>query len=195
MLKILSSDCSVLPNISSGLMTVTEGISGYWTFGSVVAHTCAIGHYLTSNLTIMCLSNGSWNGSQPACQVVNCSSPSAPNNGWYTPEKNVYYYLNIVNYSCQIGYDLDGANTSECNATGQWSEDTPECVIKECGNLTDPENGVVYPNCTYYGCSAIYVCNQGYRPNPVDARICLASGNWSESPTCDVICTYSRFYG
>ena len=57
----------------------------------------------------------------------------------------------------------------------------------DCGDLSDPLNGVVtYASTTFTTGLAIYECNENYTLNGNLSRICQADGSWSGvSPVCD----------
>ena len=57
--------------------------------------------------------------------MQDCSAPSAPTNG--SISGNVYTHDSDVIYNCDVGYKLDGDNTTTC-ADGTWSGSTPTCV-------------------------------------------------------------------
>jgi len=174
-------------------MHLSEGIAGNWSYGSRVSFSCTAGYNLTSDLPMMCLGDGSWNGTQPMCEMVTCPSPSMTANGSYAPAITTFHYRDVIQFSCQLGFDIIGPNNSYCNATGQWSDESPECQIKCCGNLTDlPHGSVVHTGGTTFGQTAHYNCNEGYTLNGTNTRICNASGHWTlEAPTCDVIRKFS----
>ena len=177
-------------------MLVTTGEEGNWSIGSSVTYNCSTGYNLTSDLPMMCLSNGSWNATPPVCEPVPCSPPNIPANGSYVPETTTHHYGDIIDFSCLPGFKLIGANSSFCNSTGQWSKESPSCQIKDCGNLTDPINGTVsHPDGTSFNQRAYYHCSEGYTLNGTDTRTCNESGNWTfEAPTCDVIRKYYLYY-
>ncbi len=58
-------------------------------------------------------------------------------------------------------------------------------VINDCGDLTNPENGMVSFTSTLQGSIATYTCNEGFTIDTFPAsRICLQTG-WSGSePQC-----------
>lgn len=57
-------------------------------------------------------------------------------------------YLSIVNYQCDIGYNMNGAPQIQCMANGQWSSSAPTCqsqyLIHE--NLTPTSTVFTYIN-------------------------------------------------
>jgi len=170
-------------------MHVSAGVAGKWSYETSVAYICSIGYNLTFDLPMLCLSDGSWNGTQPVCEQITCVPPIAANNGSYVPQNAAYTFMDTVEFSCSIGFDLNGPNSANCSATGQWSHSSPVCQIKDCGSLTDPTHGkVVHTDGTIFGQTAYYSCNKGYTLNGTESRTCNELGNWTfESPTCDVI--------
>jgi len=185
----LNKECANLTDIDNAVMQVTAGVAGIWSFETAVTFTCEAGYYLSPNLPIICSSNGSWNDPQRVCERVTCIPPITPNNGSYSPEKSTYNYSEMVEFVCQLGFDLIGLNSSECIDKDQWSEGPPLCQLKDCGILTDPTNGKVWhTDGTRVGATAYYTCSEGSTLNGTTSRTCNESGVWtSESPTCDVI--------
>ena len=66
-------------------------------------------------------------------------------------------------------------------------------VISDCGNLTDPVNGLVgYEGTTDfrtgYKSEAAYSCAQGFSLLGYTRRLCLASGKWSGKPPRCIKC-------
>ena len=57
--------------------------------------------------------------------------------------------------------------------------------VADCGNLTNPENGMVRVSGTAEGDTAEYSCTEGYELNETGTRICGSNGTWSgEEPVC-----------
>lgn len=58
-------------------------------------------------------------------------------------------------------------------------------ISVDCGNLTDPENGMVRVSGTLEGDTAEYSCIEGYELSENCTRICGPNETWSgEEPTC-----------
>ena len=56
--------------------------------------------------------------------------------------------------------------------------------VADCGELSDPENGVVTYASTVYLSQARYSCNEGYELSQTGSilRICRANGQWTSFP-------------
>jgi len=69
----LNKACESLTDIDNGVMLLTAGVEGNWSYNSSVTFTCDIGYYVTIDQPMICSSDGSWNGTKPACVRVTCS--------------------------------------------------------------------------------------------------------------------------
>ena len=60
--------------------------------------------------------------------AITCGDPGVPQNG------NTFVISvsvgSIVNHTCNIGYNLEGADQRECLSNGNWSELLPMCISK-----------------------------------------------------------------
>ena len=65
--------------------------------------------------------------------------------------------------------------------------DFTSLTVVNCGNLTDPANGVVNHSAgTTSEQNATYRCNTGYNLVGDSIRTCQAEGDWSgNAPTCE----------
>ena len=60
--------------------------------------------------------------------VVDCGSLVDPNNGQVNFSNTTFE--STANYTCDLGYSLNGNWTRTCEANGEWSEDQPSCERK-----------------------------------------------------------------
>ena len=123
------------------------------------------------------------------CLVVDCGQPERPNNG----DRQAFSttFESKAQYVCGRGYRLEGASERTCQANGQWSGSVPTCVLIDCGNPGDPDNGrVVLPRgVTTLGAIAQYECSTGYQLSSNVRRSCQSDGTWSLSePACSCEC-------
>ncbi|XP_072319033.1 beta-2-glycoprotein 1-like [Eucyclogobius newberryi] len=157
--------------------------------GVEVVLSCETGY--TSFLgprTIICKASGTWTKTQFRCKPVQCSNPDPPMNG------NLYYentlYQSIVNYTCDDGYILKGANNASCLADGRWSAQEPQCKIVSCGPAPIPEfgmiiyNKIIRKNNLNYGTIGNYKCLPPFALFGKEFVECTASGQWTETPQC-----------
>lgn len=60
-----------------------------------------------------------------------------------------------------------------------------QSIVVDCGNLPDPENGMVDISSTYRSSVATYSCDEGYFVVGVVSRLCQEDGMWSDQePIC-----------
>ncbi|KAH3700415.1 hypothetical protein DPMN_075391, partial [Dreissena polymorpha] len=114
--------------------------------------------------------------------------PLTIENGGVTFSNNATTYNETATYTCATGYYLTGDAVRTCDTSGIWSMSAPTCVIYDCGNPSEPENGLVnYAEGTTYNQSAAYSCIPGYEMNGIMLRVCQADGSWKgTSPTCQL---------
>ena len=61
----------------------------------------------------------------------------------------------------------------------------PLLAVVDCGNLTNPMNGMVTLTTTTFESTATYSCNMNYVLSGAMTRMCRADGTWSGSdPNC-----------
>ena len=140
--------------------------------------------------------------------VVDCGSLEYPDNG-QVELSNTTFEL-TANYTCDLGYSLNGNSIRTCEANGNWSGDPPSCECKwlncwrmiilthsfpsvcavvDCGSLQDPDNGQVGFSNTTFESTGNYTCNLGYGLNGNSIRTCEANGVWSgDPPSCECKC-------
>ena len=56
-----------------------------------------------------------------------CLRPQVPANGNLKPELDVYFVGQPIQFECENGFELVGAEFIECLNTGLWSTDVPQC--------------------------------------------------------------------
>ncbi len=55
----------------------------------------------------------------------------------------------VANYSCTVGYILDGPSQRQCGSDGEWNDSAPECERKDVHILTTVEPSLMITNWTY----------------------------------------------
>jgi hypothetical protein len=119
-------DCGALLNPTNGTVAVSAS-----TFGSTATYSCSTGYQLSGVATRTCQASGAWSGSAPSCPIVDCGALLNPTNG--TVAVSASTFGSTATYSCSTGYQLSGAATRTCQASGAWSGSAPSCVSR-CPN-------------------------------------------------------------
>ncbi|XP_035665048.1 sushi, von Willebrand factor type A, EGF and pentraxin domain-containing protein 1-like, partial [Branchiostoma floridae] len=174
--------CSPLAAPTNGVRTPATG-SNF--FQDLILFSCNTGYILTGAATTTCQADGSWSNAVPACTLVQCQSLTAPTNGALTPTGTTSYQT-MVTFTCNTGYDLNGADDTTCQADGTWSHVVPTCTAVQCAALTPPTNGAVNPTgATSFPNMVSFTCNTGYVLTGTATASCKADGSWSNAvPTC-----------
>lgn len=160
----------------------------------------------------VCLANGEWSEEEPTCQLIYCPRlPEQMPHGSVTGAEETPLYAAVVQFSCDPGYELQGAQQVTCEDDEQWSAPFPVCRPINCPfpglvphakaslnrsttSASSPpvpipfnEQAVEYE----YGDLLNYTCRKRYAAQggaSVVERRCLADGTWSgKAPSCSRI--------
>ena len=154
------------------------------TFTSVATYTCNEGFTLEGPSEKVCQEDGSWTTVTHSCHPVECKPPKDIKNGTYQSSDG-YLYGNVVTYTCNIGYFLNGESDLTCEADGTWSNDAPVCSVKLCPAPEYIRNGRFKVLSIEYNGRVEYSCNEGYELEGHEVRTCQADRTWTgEEPTC-----------
>ncbi|XP_056892730.1 beta-2-glycoprotein 1-like [Takifugu flavidus] len=169
-----------------------EGLQRYFNPGEELVLSCEPGYTpLSGPRKIICRVNGEWTKTKLLCIPKRCPYPESLLNG------EVYYtdtvYGSTINYTCDEGYTMNGADVSECLSNGMWSNPAPECKAVQCGLAPIPQFGkIIYNkhvegNTTSYGTQGTYQCLPPYVLFGDAKAECTSNGNWTKTPECRVV--------
>ncbi|KAM3865307.1 beta-2-glycoprotein 1-like [Diretmus argenteus] len=160
-----------------------------------VTLTCAPG-YVASTANprrISCTAAGQWTPSDLTCSPRMCPIPK-PLQALAMGRTEVPFKT-VLNFTCDDGYVMEGANESRCLNDGTWSHPPPLCKAVSCALPKAPRDGrIVHDNrvagaTTIYGQGWTYECNPPKAPS-FERGSCMADGNATEPPVCrEVSCT------
>ena len=178
---------SCLPDCTDpGVPTNGQRSGQSYSYNSVVTFSCNTGYTLTGANSLICLSSGSWNDTAPTCNPVDCGDPGTPSNG--AKAGTSFTYNSIITYSCNVGYNVMGADSLTCLSSGSWNRSVPSCVIVSCGNPGTPSNGQRIGDTFNYSSTVTFHCNTGYNLSGSLALLCLFSGSWNDTtPFCNKV--------
>uniref|UniRef100_A0A8R1DVB2 Sushi domain-containing protein n=1 Tax=Caenorhabditis japonica TaxID=281687 RepID=A0A8R1DVB2_CAEJA len=101
-------------------------------YKSEVEYECSNGWHLLNSpypslrsIRRVCQSDGSWSGSEPSCELVDCGRPPLIANGGVDVESTTYE--STANYTCHRGFRLIGPESLTCGGRGEWQPATPFC--------------------------------------------------------------------
>ena len=179
-----TTTCTIVscPTLSNSVSGTYSALSG--TYGSVVTLSCSTGY--CGGGIIACQDNGLWDTAAATCSPATCLALANPANGNVSITSDATYGT-VVNYTCNIGYNLSGTARRTCGAgcpagTGQWSGSAPTCNIVTCPALANPTAGAYSTFNGAYGTASSLTCALGYCGGGV--RMCQANGSWTEVSAC-----------
>ncbi|XP_078666608.1 CUB and sushi domain-containing protein 3-like isoform X2 [Branchiostoma floridae x Branchiostoma belcheri] len=166
---------------ANGAVSPTGAVS----YPNSVTFTCNTGYGLSGAATLTCQADGTWSHSPPTCQSGQCPTLTPPSNGALSPV-GATSYLDVVTFTCNVGYELVGTSTVTCLSNLAWSHAVPTCRPVLCSARAAPANGAVSPTgAVSYPNGVTFSCNPGYILNGAAAATCRADRSWSNPvPTC-----------
>ncbi|KAM8842044.1 beta-2-glycoprotein 1-like [Synchiropus picturatus] len=175
------------PPISDGIDEVR--LKRVYEVGEEVTLTCEQG-YLPSTTTprrITCTSTGDWTASDLLCTPKMCAIPRPLQP--LAMGRTEAPFKSILNFTCDDGYVMQGANESHCQHDGTWSHTPPLCKAVNCPLPAPPRDGKITHDKTVTGSHTIYGQSWTYECNPPKAPSfergsCRADGTVPEPPVC-----------
>ncbi|XP_077981970.1 sushi, von Willebrand factor type A, EGF and pentraxin domain-containing protein 1-like [Glandiceps talaboti] len=157
-----------------------------FTYDSSLHYTCNYGYELRGSGVVTCKGTGKWSN-LPLCTPVDCGSLPTIYHGSVNATGETYNH--VAQYKCSTGYRLSGNTEISCLGSGRWSDDPPSCQIVSCGLPKRVSNAEIKGSWYLFGNRVHYTCNEGYNLTGNETIECLATGNWTTSPSCSpVVC-------
>uniref|UniRef100_A0A674K854 L-selectin n=1 Tax=Terrapene triunguis TaxID=2587831 RepID=A0A674K854_9SAUR len=101
-----------------------------------------------------------------------------------------FSYNSTCKFQCQEGFELQGLDTLQCLASGNWTAAAPECAVQTIHCRTGLGKPILM-NCSHplesfsYGSVCRFRCTQGYFLNGTSRVQCQPDGHWSDKmPAC-----------
>ncbi|XP_019630706.1 PREDICTED: P-selectin-like [Branchiostoma belcheri] len=176
-----SLQCRTLTAPANGFLSPVGANS----YQDVVTFTCDQGYKLGGASSVTCQADRTWSAPVPTCQPLQCPTLTAPANGFLSPV-GANSYQDVVTFTCDQGYGLDGASSVRCQADRTWSAPVPTCYPLQCRTLMAPANGALSPvGANSYQDVVTFTCDQGYGLDGAYSVRCQAGQTWSAPvPTC-----------
>lgn len=182
-------DCAAMEKPQKGFMDCSRPF-GNFSYNSACDFSCEAGYKLNGSDRVQCTASKEWTSQSPVCEAVKCHTLEAPQNG--SMNCSDFRYNSSCQFSCAEGFDLKGAESLTCRASGQWTGEPPQCEAIKCESPKTVDHGVL--NCTQpieslvYNSTCLLSCEEGFVLNTTGSLQCTASGKWSaETPTCKAV--------
>ncbi|XP_017312137.1 E-selectin [Ictalurus punctatus] len=176
--------CPALQTPQDGSVSCTDQTLS---LGSICSFTCGEGFILEGASSTKCTETGEWSTSVPSCTAVQCPALQTPQNGSVSCTDQTLSLGSICSFTCGEGFILEGASSTKCTETGEWSTSVPSCTAVGCPYLQEPINGLI--NCSseeaVFSTSCSFSCLSGYQLHGHNIVMCNLNGNWTgEVPEC-----------
>ncbi|XP_077075731.1 P-selectin isoform X2 [Siphateles boraxobius] len=168
---------------------------GKFSFSSSCNVSCDEGYKLRGKATLTCLSDGNWSAATPACEVIKCDPLKPSPHGSlqsYDPMEE-FAYGSTCWVKCDLGFVLNGTNSTHCTAHGNWSHILPVCHAIQCPPLSSAPNygsmSCAHPlSNNSYNSSCEFKCEEGFVLKGADSTVCDHTGLWTHStPICTAV--------
>lgn len=158
--------------------------NGEMKYETTIEFFCEEGYRLEGESIRTCRADGSWSGSSHVCQQIVCPYPNP--NQHVIVRGSAYAYGNVLQYSCNEGFRLDGPESRTCTADGTWSGDEPLCTRDECIRTRPLLHGSISGFGSRPGDQVFFQCDEGYELVGLPFKFCMQlSLEWSNpDPTC-----------
>ncbi|XP_026014081.1 P-selectin-like [Astatotilapia calliptera] len=170
-------------------------------YSSQCSFTCDQGYSLEGPELLTCGHHGNWTAEKPTCQAILCQNPEreAPLIMQCSESETELRPNSTCSFSCEEGFELQGANTIKCSEDGQWNENIPTCKAKGCPAPEVPTNGQIScsPSLSSFlshdthhplGMVCHFTCDEGHELQGAHSMECTHPGQWtSRSPTCTAV--------
>ncbi|XP_068448767.1 beta-2-glycoprotein 1-like [Clinocottus analis] len=190
---VTSKNVCSRPDVAEGIEDLT--LKRVYEIGEQVNLVCERGYSpsTTTPRRLTCTDTGGWTPSDLACSPKMCPIPRPLQP--LAMGRTEAPFKSVLNFTCDDGYVMQGANESRCSHDGTWSNPPPLCKAVNCPLPKSPRDGrIVFDkpvtgSTTMYGQGWTYECNPRMAPS-YERGSCMADGTATEPPVCrEVSCS------
>ncbi|XP_060053915.1 E-selectin isoform X2 [Erinaceus europaeus] len=188
-------ECDDLTKPTNGSIKCSQGLRSF-PWNSTCSFGCENGFELSGAPVLQCSSSGNWDNEKPTCEAVVCVDPGQPQNGSVNCSHSLtgaLTYRSSCKFTCEDGFQLQGATQVECTAERKWTQDVPVCEAVKCDTVRPPQGG--FMNCSHpptgnftYTSSCVFSCDEGFELQGSAQLECSSQGQWTqEIPSCQAV--------
>ena len=136
-------------NFTHGNYNGTETVYPYIT---TLISSCQTGYRLNNKDNVrVCVNNNTWSGTEPECQIVQCSALPTIEHGTLSSDIPLYDYGTVLSVTCNHGYEANGRISVTCQADGTWDSPLLQCVPIRCNDSSGVKHKAVtdYPSLSF----------------------------------------------
>lgn len=187
--------CPALQELDNGVVSCGDDADIRFSYGNTCSFTCAPGYHLVGPSRLTCTSAAEWSERMPRCEAITCQNPEGEAH-LITQCSQPLTELrpdSTCSFSCEAGFELQGAHTTQCSEDGQWSKAVPTCKAIGCPVPESPTSGQIScspslssPVSTVtphpLGMVCTFSCDEGHDLQGALSMECANPGQWTATP-------------
>ncbi|XP_029284939.1 E-selectin-like [Cottoperca gobio] len=192
--------CPYLQELDNGVVSCEGDADVRFSYGNTCSFSCAPGYHLVGPSRATCTSAAEWSERMPRCEAITCQNPEGDAHIITQCSQHLTELRpgSTCSFSCEAGFELQGAHTTQCSEDGQWSKVLPTCTVVQCEQMSSPARGSMKCSgplgSSSFQATCAFTCDEGYvlAGSQSNTLQCEASGLWNDSkPFCvGVQCPY-----
>ncbi|XP_075943919.1 E-selectin-like [Anarhichas minor] len=191
----LAVQCPSLQQLDNEFVSCGDDADVMFSYGNTCSFSCASGYRLVGPSKVTCTSAAVWSERKPRCEAITCQNPEV--GAHLIPQCSQplteLWPNSTCSFSCEAGFDLQGAHSTQCSEDGQWSNAIPTCKAIGCPapeiptsaqiscspSLSSPASAVTsHP----LGMVCMFSCDEGHELQGALSMKCANPGRWTAAP-------------